>query len=219
MIALLQQDPLAFLLAFSALVMSLVLHELGHAYAAYLFGDTTAQRQGRLTLNPLKHLDPLGTVLLLFVGFGWARPIPIYPPAFRHYRLGLFVVSIAGIVINLILAVLLVLLVRGFFRLDPLGVALTLRGEEQTPLGLLALAAFFASSINLVLAVFNLLPIPPLDGSKILQSLLPRSWQPFLWRLEGYAWLSFLLILTVLRGPIQEVLRLAREAFFGFFFG
>ncbi|GAB5602623.1 site-2 protease family protein [Thermus sp. FJN-A] len=219
MIALLQQDPLAFLLALGALVFSLVLHELGHAYAAYLFGDHTAKRQGRLTLNPLKHLDPLGTVLLLLVGFGWAKPVPIYPPAFRAYRLGLFAVSIAGIAINLVLAVLFALLVRGLFALDPLGVVLTFRGEAKTLVGLLALAFFFASSINLVLAVFNLLPIPPLDGSKILQSLLPLSWQPFLWRLEQYAWLSFLLILTVLRGPIQEVLRFARRAFFSFFFG
>ncbi|MDM7324997.1 MAG: site-2 protease family protein [Thermus sp.] len=219
MIGLLQHDPLAFALAFLALVFSLGLHEFGHAYAAYLFGDTTAKGQGRLTLNPLKHLDPLGTVLLLLVGFGWAKPVPIYPPAFRHYRLGLFVVSIAGVVINLALAVAFALLVRGLFALDPSGVVQTLRGEGQTFWGLLALAAFFASSINLVLAVFNLLPIPPLDGSKILQSLLPLSWQSLFWRLEQYAWLSFLLILTVLRGPIQEVLRWVRTAFFGFFFG
>lgn len=183
MIALLQEDPLAFLLAFSALVMSLVLHEVGHAYAAHLFGDDTAKRQGRLSLNPLRHLDPLGTLLLLLVGFGWARPVPIYPPAFRAYRLGLFAVSVAGILVNL------------------------------------ALAAYVASSINLVLAVFNLLPIPPLDGSKILQSLLPLAWHPWLWRLEQYAWLSFLLILTVLRGPIQEVLAFARQVFFTLLLG
>lgn len=219
MIALLQQDPLAFALALLALLFSLALHEWGHAYAAYRFGDDTARRLGRLTLNPLKHLDPLGTVLLLFVGFGWAKPVPVNPMAFRHYRLGLFVVSIAGIVVNLVLAVLLALLVRGLWALDPLGVALTFRGEGQTLLGALALAFFFASSLNLVLAVFNLLPIPPLDGSKILQSLLPLSWHPFLWRLEQYAWLSFLLIFFVLRGPIQEVLRFARRVFFGFFFG
>jgi Zn-dependent protease len=219
MIALLQQDPLAFALAFSALLLSLALHEWGHAYAAYRFGDDTARRLGRLTLNPLKHLDPLGTVLLLLVGFGWAKPVPVNPWAFRSYRLGLFVVSIAGIAINLALAVLFALLVRGLFALDPWGVVLTFRGEGQTFLGVLALAFFFASSVNLVLAVFNLLPIPPLDGSKILQSLLPLSWHPFLWRLEQYAWLSFLLILTVLRGPIQEVLRFARRVFFGFFFG
>ena len=129
MIALLQEDPLAFLLAFSALVMSLVLHEVGHAYAAHLFGDDTAKRQGRLSLNPLRHLDPLGTLLLLLVGFGWARPVPIYPPAFRAYRLGLFAVSVAGILVNLALAVLFALAVRGLFALDPEGVYGAFRGS------------------------------------------------------------------------------------------
>ena len=219
MLALLQQDPLAFALAFAALLLSLGLHEWGHAYAAFRFGDPTPKRLGRLTLNPLRHLDPLGTALLLLLGFGWAKPVPINPAAFRPYRLGLFVVSVAGILLNLALAVLFALLVRGLFALDPLGVVQTFRGEGHTAAGVLALAFFFASSINLVLAVFNLLPIPPLDGSKILQSLLPLSWQPFLWRLEGYAWLSFLLLLTLLRGPVQEVLAFARRVFFGFFFG
>ncbi|AEV16573.1 Membrane metalloprotease [Thermus sp. CCB_US3_UF1] len=219
MIALLQQDPGAFLLAFTALAFSLALHEWGHAYAAFRFGDGTAKAQGRLTLNPLRHLDPLGTLLLLLVGFGWAKPVPVNPSAFRAYRLGLFAVSVAGILLNLALAVLLALLVRGLLALDPLGVALTFGGEGKTPLGLLALAAFYASSVNLVLAVFNLLPIPPLDGAKILQSLLPLRWHPWLWRLEGYSWLSFLLLLTVLRGPVQEVLGFARRVFFGFFFG
>ncbi|BDG16071.1 site-2 protease family protein [Thermus brockianus] len=219
MIALIQQDPLAFLLAFAALLFSLSLHEWGHAYAAFRFGDGTAKRLGRLTLNPLKHLDPLGTALLLLVGFGWAKPVPVNPLAFRTYRLGLFAVSVAGIVLNLLLAVLFALLVRGLFALDPWAVALAFRGEGGGLVGVLALAFFYASSVNLVLAVFNLLPIPPLDGSKILQSLLPLSWHPLLWRLEGYAWLSFLLLLTVLRGPVQEVLRFARRVFFGFFFG
>ena len=128
MIALLQEDPLAFLLAFSALVMSLVLHEVGHAYASHLFWDDTAKRQGRLSLNPLRHLDPLGTLLLLLVGFGWARPVPIYPPAFRAYRLGLFAVSVAWILVNLALAVLFALTVRGLFALDPEGVYGAFRG-------------------------------------------------------------------------------------------
>ncbi len=160
MIGLLQQDPLAFALAFSALLLSLSLHEWGHAYAAFRFGDPTARRLGRLTLNPLRHLDPLGTVLLLLVGFGWARPVPVNPGAFRRYRLGLFVVSVAGIAVNLALAVLFALCVRGLFALDPWGVVQTFRGEAQTATGVLALGLFYASSLNLVLAVFNLLPIP-----------------------------------------------------------
>lgn len=219
MIGLLQTDPLVFALAFLALVFSLVLHELGHAYAAYAFGDETAKRQGRLSLNPLVHLDPIGTLLLLLAGFGWARPVPIYPPHFRNYRLGLFVVSIAGIAVNLGLAVLFALLVKLFYALDPEGVVQAFLGLGGSPYGLLALGFYFTASLNLVLAVFNLLPIPPLDGSKILQSLLPLSWHPFLWRLEQYAWLSFLLILTVLRGPIQAVLSWARGEFFRIILG
>ncbi|KGQ21550.1 site-2 protease family protein [Thermus filiformis] len=219
MLGLLQTDPLVFLLAFAALVFSLVLHELGHAYAAYAFGDDTARRQGRLSLNPLVHLDPIGTLLLLLVGFGWARPVPINPARFRNYRLGLFVVSVAGIAVNLLLAVVFALLVRLLYDLDPVGVVQTFHRLEATPGGLLALGFYFAASINLVLAVFNLLPIPPLDGSKILQSLLPLAWHPFLWRLEQYAWLSFLLILTVLRGPIQGVLSWARTEFFRLLLG
>ncbi|MER3602558.1 MAG: hypothetical protein C4298_01010 [Thermus sp.] len=219
MIDLLQTHPMAFFLAFSALVFSLVLHELGHAYAAYAFGDDTAKRQGRLTLNPLAHLDPIGTLLLLLVGFGWAKPVPIYPPHFRNYRLGLFVVSIAGIVVNLGLAVFLALLVKLLYVLDPEGVVQTFRGLGGSTYGLLALGFYLTASINLVLAAFNLLPIPPLDGSKILQSLLPLSWHPFLWRLEQYAWLSFLLILTVLREPIQAVLSWTRSAFFQLILG
>lgn len=217
MIALLRQDPLAFFLAFLLLAFSLALHEAAHAYAAWRFGDPTAKRLGRLTLNPLRHLDPLGTVLLLLVGFGWAKPVPVNPAFLRPYRLGLFAVSVAGIVANLLLAVLFALSVRLLWQISPLEVLLAFRGEGVSPVGVLALSAFFASSINLVLAVFNLLPIPPLDGSKILQSLLPLAWQPFLWGLERYAWVSFLLILTVLQPPIQAVLRAVRGAFFGLF--
>lgn len=213
MISLLQTDPLVFALAFLALVFSLVLHELGHAYAAYAFGDETAKRQGRLSLNPLVHLDPIGTLFLLLVGFGWARPVPIYPPHFRNYRLGLFVVSIAGIAVNLGLAVLFALLVKLLYALDPEGMVQAFLGLGGSPYGFLALGFHLIASLNLVLAVFNLLPIPPLDGSKILQSLLPLSWHPFLWRLEGYAWLSFL-ILILLRGPIQAVLSWVRGEFF-----
>lgn len=218
MIRLLPQDPLAFLLLFLLLVLSLTLHECAHAYAALRFGDPTALRLGRLSLNPLRHLDPLGTVLLLFLGFGWARPVPVNPWALRPYRLGLFAVAVAGILVNLGLAVLLTLALRGLWGLDPLGVVLGLRGEGGGLVGALAFILFQAAGLNLVLALFNLLPIPPLDGSRILQSLLPLAWQPLLFRLEAYSWLSFLLVFVVLREPIQLVLRAARGFFFGLFF-
>ena len=217
LIQLLSEDPLAFFLIAAALVFALVLHELGHAAAALYFGDDTAKRMGRLTLNPLSHLDPLGTLLLLFVGFGWAKPVPINSLRFRNYRLGLFVVSIAGIVVNLILAVLAMLALKALFALDPRAVIAAFQGAN-TLIGSLALAVYYFASLNLVLAVFNLLPIPPLDGSKILQSFLPLRFHRWLWELERYSWLSFLLIVTVLREPIHQIIAYTQRAFLSLFF-
>lgn len=209
LLPLLQTDPLAFSLVVLVLLASLALHEWGHAVTALWMGDPTARNQGRVTLNPLKHLDPIGSVLILLVGFGWARPVPIYPPNFRHYRLGLFVVSIAGILINLLIATVLALVLWGM-----------LAGLLHNPDGLVlvaAQAAAVAASINLTLAVFNLLPIPPLDGSKILQSFLPLRWHPYIWRLESnptYAIVAMLLLLTVFRQPLSSFLILVRTGFF-----
>ncbi|MCX7783101.1 MAG: site-2 protease family protein [Meiothermus sp.] len=213
MLPLLQSDPLAFVLVVLVLMLSLALHEWGHAITALWMGDPTAKEQGRVSLNPLKHLDPIGSVMILLVSFGWAKPVPIYPPNFRHYRVGLFVVSIAGIVINLLIATSLALLLR--WMLD--------MGYLRTPSGFIQVtiqAAAVAASINLTLAVFNLLPIPPLDGSKILQSFLPLRWHPYIWRLEmnpTYAIVAMLLLLTVFRQPLSSFLSTVRAQFFNLF--
>ncbi|WP_199489994.1 site-2 protease family protein [Meiothermus sp. QL-1] len=208
MIFLLQSDPLAFFLVVLVLLFSLALHEWGHAIAALWMGDPTAQAQGRVTLNPLKHLDPIGSLMILLLGVGWAKPVPIHPPNFRHYRLGLFLVSVAGILINLLIATSLALLLR-----------LLLEGGYLEPRWLLQALAV-AASVNLVLAVFNLLPIPPLDGSKILQSFLPLRWHPLIWRLESsptYAVVALLLLLTLFRQPLAGFLSRVREGFFALF--
>jgi len=210
LLPLLQSDPLAFGLVVVILLLSLALHEWSHAITALWMGDSTAKEQGRATLNPLKHLDLTGSAMILLVGFGWARPVPIYPPNFRYYRLGLFLVSIAGIVANLLIATALALALRwmlasGYLE-NPSSVAL-----------LLAQVAVVAASINLTLAVFNLLPIPPLDGSKIVQSFLPLRWHPYIWRLEAnptYAIVAILLLLTLLRQPLSSFLSLVRARFF-----
>jgi len=210
LLPLLQSDPLAFGLVVVILLLSLALHEWSHAITALWMGDSTAKEQGRVTLNPLKHLDLIGSAMILLVGFGWARPVPIYPPNFRYYRLGLFLVSIAGIVANLLIATALALALRwmlasGYLE-NPSSVAL-----------LLAQVAVVAASINLTLAVFNLLPIPPLDGSKIVQSFLPLRWHPYIWRLEAnptYAIVAILLLLTVLWQPLSSFLSLVRARFF-----
>lgn len=220
MIGLLQQSPLIFAALAVILIFSLVLHELGHGYSALRAGDTTAESYGRLTFNPLKHLDPIGTLLLLLVGFGWAKPVPIDPTRFRHPRRDLFLVSIAGIVINLVLAGIFGLLLRFLYITDPFAVEAYLYSSQLIGInGVLALLFTLAGSINLVLALFNLLPIPPLDGSKILQSFLPERYHPFFWQLEQYSWLFFILIFFVLRQPIGHFLGQAQQAFFGFFLG
>ncbi|MER3482586.1 MAG: hypothetical protein C4332_04970 [Meiothermus sp.] len=214
----LQSDPLTFFLLVAILVVSLSAHEWGHAISALWMGDPTAKDMGRVSLNPLRHLDPFGTLLLLLVGFGWARPVPINPNNFRRYRLGLFVVSIAGIVINILIALTLTLVLRWLVGAYPAEVSAAFQRNQHTLPGTLALAALLAASINLSLAVFNLLPIPPLDGSKILQSVLPSSVQPYLWRLEAnptYAIVAMLLFLTVLRQPVAELIGWVRTVFFG----
>lgn len=213
LLPLLQSDPLAFGLVVLVLLISLALHEWGHAITALWMGDSTARDQGRVTLNPIKHLDLIGSIMILLVGFGWAKPVPIYPPNFRQYRVGLFVVSIAGICINLCIATLLAGLLRWML------VSGLLENPSHGVL-IVAQAMAVAASINLTLAVFNLLPIPPLDGSKILQSFLPLRWHPYIWRLEAnptYAIVAMLLLLTVFRQPLGDFLSLVRTWFFDAF--
>jgi Zn-dependent protease len=167
------------------LLFSVIVHEVAHGYVALLNGDPTARIMGRITLNPVPHIDPVGTIilpLLLLMShagilFGWAKPVPVNPLNFRNYRWGEFAVSAAGPVSNLVLAAIFSVILR-------LGL--------ENP-GLLQLA-FFGVSINIFLALFNLIPIPPLDGSHILVLVLPRE----LARLYGHLQpVGFILILVL----------------------
>lgn len=178
-----------------AIMMAVILHEYAHGWMAYKMGDPTAKEYGRLTLNPIPHIDPIGTLLLpgllMLVGspilFGWAKPVPINPLRFRDLRLGTFLVSIAGIGMNILLAVLFSIL----YRLIASGY-IDFVGEAV----LLPLALFSAKAvlINLVLALFNAVPIPPLDGSRALMSFFSiRYWELF-YRFETYGFL----VITVL---------------------
>ena len=193
LLQLLQTAPLTFAIVAVVLLYSLALHELGHAWVADRMGDKTARNLGRVTLNPIKHLDPIGTLLLLTVGFGWAKPVPIQPGNFRNYRVGMFWVAIAGILVNLSIAVVALVV------LAALGTTLSnLRDIFPGALGggdSLRYGLFVAAQINILLAVFNLFPVPPLDGSKILQAFLPARLQRVVWGLERY---GFLLIIGVL---------------------
>jgi len=174
----------------AVLLLSVIIHEISHGYAALYFGDQTAKLAGRLTLNPFKHLDPIGSVLLpLFlvlsgsgIVFGWAKPVPFNPFNLRDQKKGVLAVASAGILANLFIALVFGLLIR-------FGIAYNFDSEPFI---------FITSAIvivNLVLAVFNLVPIPPLDGSKILFALLPPRFRALEFFLERFA--IFILVVFI----------------------
>ncbi len=180
---------IAFIFAIAVLIMSIVAHEVSHGYTAYLLGDPTAKYAGRLTLNPLKHLDPVGSffvpmITYLLGGFiiGWAKPVPYNPYNLRDQKRGPAIVGIAGPLANITIALFFGLLIR--------------IGAQFAVLP----AAFFEIAslvvfINLLLAIFNLVPIPPLDGSKILFAVLPYKWIEIQHFMERY---GFVLLLFVI---------------------
>ncbi len=186
------------------ILAAVTVHELAHGYVAYRLGDPTAKESGRLTLNPFKHIDPLGAlVFFLTQAIGWARPVPVDPRYFRHPRQDMVWVSLAGPMANLLLAATLALALRAWpFIYQPLSwLSPAVASAVLKPL---LLMAYLAVQINIGLAIFNLLPVPPLDGSKILYGLLP----PELAR--RYAYLEpvgFVIILAlVFTGVIDKII-------------
>jgi len=171
LLKLLTNDPLAFVLITIPLLFSVIIHEVAHGWVAYRMGDPTAKWSGRLTLNPLKHLDPIGTLMLFIAGFGWAKPVPVNFNNLSDKRKGLIFVSSAGIVANILFAFVSLL----FFRLF-----------STSSLGIAAIPIYYVIEINLTLAALNLIPIPPLDGSKILMGIVWERTPYFLTRLEPY---------------------------------
>ena len=180
LIKLLLADPAAFVLLAVLLLYSVILHELAHGWVAWRMGDPTAKWLGRLTLNPLRHLDPIGSLMLLIIGFGWAKPVPVNLeniPAPQRRR-GLILVSAAGVTANILIAFAALLLWR---LLAP------------QPGGLLYSVLYLLASINILLAAFNLIPIPPLDGSKILMGFTPESVNRVLVQIEPFTLITFFL--------------------------
>ena len=173
LIQLLFRDPLTFLLLAIPLLYSIIIHELAHGWVAYKMGDPTAKWMGRLSLNPVKHIDPIGSLMLLMFGFGWAKPVPINVNNFHDLRKGLILVSSAGIAANIILAFLSFLAIRLFSPLP--------EGFKSIDIML-----SYMARINIMLASFNLIPIPPLDGSKILMGFTSGRFQYTLQSLEPY---------------------------------
>jgi len=191
----------SLLLIAPPILMALTFHEYAHAYAAHRFGDDTARLSGRLTLNPLRHLDPLGTIMIFLVHFGWAKPVPVNPYNLRNPKKDMLWISAAGPLSNMLLALISGLLFRLFSDF-------AMVAERNSLAGLLLLVVFFSLKINLALAIFNILPIAPLDGSKILYGLLPPGFGKMILTIERYG--PFILIGLIIFGQVTGVSILGR---------
>ena len=156
------------------LIFSLCFHEFSHGYIAYKLGDHTAARNGRLTLNPLAHLDPIGSLMILFVGFGWAKPVPVNPVNFSNPRLDMMKVAFAGPASNLLLAFTGGLMMR----------LVNIVGLLQSEMFIQTL--YFFIFINISLAVFNMIPVAPLDGSQIFGNMISKNNPELAWKLQMY---------------------------------
>lgn len=170
-----------------AVLVAIIPHEMAHGYAAYLCGDETAKNDGRLSLNPLHHLDPIGTICLIFFKFGWAKPVMINPNNFRDRKKGTFFVSIAGVLTNFILAIISVVIMK-HIRLNDFVFEIFMN-------------IFW---FNIILGVFNLIPIPPLDGSKLLFSFLPLKYEYYLIKYEKYGYI--ILLLLIMSNNLDKIL-------------
>lgn len=188
------ENPLAFIIVAGALIISISIHEFAHAYVSNRLGDSTAKMLGRVTLNPLSHLDPIGTLLLLFAGFGWGKPVPFNPYNLENPKRDSALIAFAGPLSNFILAILFALLVFGISVLPvPTSVYIASRSVFEV-------VVFY----NLVLGLFNLIPIHPLDGFKVVNAFLPED--------LSYQWLQlapygiYLLLLLILTNGFSLIL-------------
>lgn len=186
------------LVTLPGIILAITLHEFAHGIVAYWNGDNTAKLYGRLSLNPLKHFDPTGFIMLLVFKFGWAKPVPINEHNFNNRKIGLFTVSIAGIIMNLIISIASILLL---YFLTNVNLINQVVGD----------ILLFSARINISFAAFNLLPIPPLDGSKILYGLLPTNLRYTFYKYESYGMfillaLSFTKLIYYVLDPIINIM-------------
>lgn len=190
----LTQSPIIALIALTTFLLAITFHEFAHAWSAYLLGDDTAKRFGRLTLNPLAHIDPVGLFCLLFFRIGWARPVPMDPGNFKYPRLYAMLSGLAGPLSNFLLALFFL---YGVKLVSP---AYMMQPPPHYFLEFFKLAAW----INVMLGTFNLLPIPPLDGSHILHALIPPQWEYVYYKFQRYS--IFILLILLLLPPFQNFL-------------
>lgn len=181
------QNPLLFFLVAGALIISICIHEFSHAFVAYKLGDPTAKLMGRMTLNPKAHLDPIGTIFLLFVGFGWGKPVPFNPLNLKNVKRDSALISLAGPMSNFILAVFISFVVRLIGMSNPIG----------TILGIVIL-------YNLTLGFFNLIPFGPLDGNKIVFGILPNSLASQWLEIQKFG--TYILLFLIITNSTEKIL-------------
>lgn len=186
-------DPQQLIVQLPAFLFALTVHEFSHGYMAYMCGDSTAKFQGRLTLNPLKHLDPLGTLAIIFMPFGWAKPVPVDPRNFRNPQLDMIKVAAAGPIANIATMIVSFILLAVIFKTAG-------NIQQGSPLEPVIMMLMYSVLINAILAVFNMIPVPPLDGSKVLMGFLPPKHAMKIAKLEGVGFIILLVLLYMSGG-------------------
>lgn len=201
-------DTLITIFSLLVLLFSIIIHEIAHGSVAYALGDPTAKMAGRLTLNPISHLDPIGSIILpLFLMMsglpiiGWAKPVPVNPMLLQDRRWGDFKVSIAGVTANFLIALIFGLIIK--------------YGMSYLPQGFLIIASYVVL-YNIALGLFNLIPIPPLDGSHILFSFLPNSLESIKYFLYQYGFILLMVVVFLIPGGLDWIFNVA-SAFLSFF--
>ena len=201
-------------LLFGVLIPSVILHEISHGALALVFGDDTAQKAGRLTLNPIPHIDPVGTILLpaimAFTGlgaFGWAKPVPVRPHRLRSPRNHGLLVSLVGPAVNIVLALISAGILR-FLRPENTAALVSqhLQGVDLGPLtpSLFDQIIFIVGLVNVILAAFNLIPLPPLDGSAIIERFMPKRWFTGWLKMRTYSMGVLLIVILLFRPQLSQ---------------
>ena len=185
---------IVFLLTVPSMLIALTFHEVAHGYVAYKCGDPTARNLGRLTLNPVKHLDPIGTLLMLLVGYGWARPVPVNSRYFKNPRRGMALTALAGPLTNFILGFFGVVL---YWVINYLAFDSIVLGPSSQLVEAVRMFAYYFAFLNLTFAVFNMIPLPPFDGSRIFLVFLPPKYYFGIMKYERFIMVAVLVLMSV----------------------